>query len=242
MNRNSRILGLICARGGSKGLPGKNIKILSGKPLIAWSIKRALDLKISLFKLVVSTDDINIAEIGKKFGAEVPFLRPQNIANEKASKFSVWKHALNFVEEKENVRFDYFLDMDCTNPLLSKNDLEDFISSFFDKKKKKNFDGMITVRDSIRNPYFNQVEKNDEGYIERSKSLEKRVLRRQDAPIVYDVVAGFYIFDADFIRKNNNIHDGNICEFKVSTEKSFDIDNQFDFELVKYLFDKNYVS
>ena len=137
MNRNSRILGLICARGGSKGLPGKNIKILSGKPLIAWSIKRALDLKISLFKLVVSTDDINIAEIAKKFGAEVPFLRPQNIANEKASKFSVWKHALNFVEEKENVRFDYFLDMDCTNPLLSKNDLEDFISSFFDKKKKR---------------------------------------------------------------------------------------------------------
>ena len=72
---------------------------------------------------------------------------------------------------------------------------------------------MITVRDPIRNPYFNQVEKNDEGYIERSKSLEKRVLRRQDAPIVYDVVAGFYIFDADFIRKNNNIHDGKICEF-----------------------------
>ena len=96
---------------------------------------------------------------------------------------------------------------------------------------------MLTVREAIRNPYFNQVEKLD-GLIKRSKRVNTWVLRRQDAPIVLDVVAGFYIFDADFVRTKNHIHDGNICDFDVSIEKSFDIDTQFDFDLVEFLFKK----
>lgn len=236
-----KILCVIGARGGSQGVPGKNVMSIAGKPLIVWTIDRALALGDLVTDLVVSTDDTEIARVAREAGADVPFVRPAALASATAGKFQVWKHALETAEQIYGRSYDIFLDMDCTNPLLEATDLQHFIDGFRSGRNAGPLDGMFTVCAAHRSPYFNLVEENDDGFLELSKTLSSGpVVRRQSSPKAWDIVAGFYMFTSDYIRRANGLLEGRIRGFEVPREKSFDIDEPFDAELVTWLLEKRH--
>lgn len=236
---SKKMLAVICARGGSAGVPGKNIMQIAGKPLIGWSVETALsDTRIT--DVIVSTDDEAIAVVAEKYGAKRPFMRPAELATSAAGKFGVWKHALSQCEELYQTRYDYFLDIDCTTPLLDAGDLKCFLDTFFSALELADLDGMFTVSASHRNPYFNLVEEDEVGYLSLSKRLGTNIESRQSSPKTWDIVAGFYAFKADYIRTNTYLMNGKMRAFEVPRERSFDIDEPFDAKLVNWLMEEKH--
>ena len=233
-----KILCLISARGGSVGIKNKNISNFCGKPLISWSINQAKRSKI-LDNIHVSTDSIKIAKIAQKYGAEIPFLRKKNLANTNTSKFLVWKDALLQIEKQKKIKYDYFFDLDCTNPLRSVSDIDNMIRSFF--KNSKNIDALITVCHSRKNPYFNMLEKDELNFLKPSKKIKKWPTSRQTSPQVYDQVASMYLLKTNFLRKKTKLYDGNIKGYLLKEYQNFDIDSQLDFKIISFLFKKYYL-
>jgi CMP-N-acetylneuraminic acid synthetase len=228
-----KILCVIGARGGSKGLPGKNIKMLLGKPLIAWTIEEALKTP-EIDKVVVSTDSSEIADVAKKYGAEVPFVRPENISGSKVGKFDVWKHALNECEEHYKEKYDIYIDLDCTNPLRGNKDISNVINQL-KNSMARGVDAVFSVCEARKNPYFNMVEADESGALRMSKTLGETIIRRQDAPIVYEHVASIYAITPSYIRMKNHLLSGHAEGYDIGYEKSLDVDSEFDFKLVEYL-------
>ena len=178
----------IGARGGSKGVPRKNIRKLGKKPLIAYTIESAL--KSNLFEhVIVSTEDTEIANISKKFGAEVPFIRPKKLATDSAGFADVMIHAIDELKNL-NYDFDVLVNRDCTVPFIRISDLKNSLK-LFEKNKP---DAVYGVCRQHFNPYFNIMEKNPEGFLKLSKRLKIRPKSRQDAPIVYQL-NGLYTYD-----------------------------------------------
>jgi CMP-N,N'-diacetyllegionaminic acid synthase len=227
---------VISARGGSLGLKNKNINNFCGKPLISWTIIQAKKSKL-LDDVHISTDSIKIARIAKKYGGKIPFIRNKNLANKNTSKFLVWKDALLNIEKQKKIKYDYFFDLDCTNPLRSVSDIDNMIGSFF--KNSKNIDALITVAHSRKNPYFNMLEKNSLNLLKPSKKLAKWPTSRQTSPNVYDQVASMYLLKTDFLRKKTKLYDGNVKGYLLKEYQNFDIDSQLDYKIISFLF-KNY--
>lgn len=222
---------VIGARGGSQGVPGKNIRMLHGKPLIAWSIERVLSS--GLFSHVaISTDSSEIADVAREYGADVPFVRPKNLAKSDTGKFQVWQHALYACEDYYGRSFSAYADIDCTNPLLETTDYANAVALF---DANPGVDAVMTVSKARRNPYFNLVEVDDDGFLRMSKSRGGAVLARQSAPAVYEHVAGIYLLRPDYIRRCNHLLDGRVLGCEVSEDKAFDIDSEFDFEIIQFL-------
>ena len=166
------IIATICARGGSKGIENKNIRILHGKPLIAYTIETAK--KSGLFStIVLSTDSKKISKIGKHYGAEVPFLRPVEFSSDLVPKFPAIKHAVLFMEKYKKENYDIIVDLDPTAPLRTISDLECCINKLINT----NADSIITGCRAYKNPYFNMIEINESGYVGLSKNPEKPVFR-----------------------------------------------------------------
>jgi len=227
---------VISARGGSKGLPNKNIKIILGKPLIAWSIKQAKESKY-IDKVYVCTDSDKIAKVAIKNGAEVPFLRPKYLAQSTTNKFQVFKFFLNKIEKHTKKKVKTYIDLDCTNPLRDIRDIEKSIELF--NKNISNIDCVLSVTEARKNPYFNLLEKNKKGFLKISKKINgKFVNRRQEAPVVYEHVANIYVMKPSFIKKKNNLLEGNIIGYRVPQSKSLDIDSSFDYEIIEHLLRK----
>ena len=228
-----KTLCVIGARGGSKGLPGKNIKMLLGKPLIAWTIEEALKTP-EIDKVVVSTDSNEIAEVAMKYGAEVPFVRPEDISGSKVGKFDVWKHALDKCEEYYKEKYDIYVDLDCTNPLRDSKDISNVINQL-KQGVERGVDTIFSVCEARKNPYFNMVEADESGALRMSKTLGDTIIRRQDAPIVYEHVASTYAMTYEHIRTKGHLLSGHAEGYDIGIEKSLDIDSDFDFKLVEYL-------
>src|SRR3990167_2012413 len=184
-----KLLLTIGARGGSQGVPHKNIRPLLGKPLIAYTIEQAKNWGRA-DKIVVSTDSPEIAAVAKDYGAEVPFVRPPELATDTADKLPVIRHALQECENIFQERFDLIIDLDATSPLRQGEDLERCYELFLKKKP----DVLFSVVRAHKNPYFNMVELTSEGYAVLSKTLPNPVHRRQDAPLVYAMNASIYFF------------------------------------------------
>ena len=228
-----KILCTICVRGGSKGVKNKNIKNLLGKPLIAYTIEQAK--QSNLFEhIVISTDDDNIANISKQYGAEVFFKRNPEMSSDTAGKLEVIKDAFIKSEKYYNTTFDYLIDLDATAPLRDVNDITNSFNQFL---KDKN-DNLITAMPSRRNPYFNLVEVDTNGKVKLSKQLDKKILRRQDAPKCYDMNASIYIWTRDTILNKNSIFLENTGLYVMPEERSIDIDTPLDFEFVKFIMEK----
>jgi len=227
------IICVIGARGGSKGLPNKNIKLLLGKPLIAWSIEMALSVS-EISKVIVSTDDEEIAKISLKYGAEIPFMRPPNLSGSDVGKFEVWKHALIASESYYQTNFDMVVDLDCTNPLRDVLDIKECIKQL-QKRRFEGVDTVFSICKSRKNPYFNMVEYDQTGKLFVSKTLENKVLSRQKAPAVFDHVASIYAILSNQIKNGNFLLSGFAEGYDIGERKSFDIDSEFDFELVEFL-------
>lgn len=245
----------ICARGGSKGVKGKNIRLLLGKPLIYYTIKQAKDWGKGS-RIIVSTDSEEIAEVAKEFGAEVPFIRPADLATDTAAKIPVIRHALDFCEnfykrslkgnsfQEELSRFPYkekydlIMDLDVTSPLRKVSDLENALNLFLQKKPKT----LFSVVPAHRNPYFNMVEETDDGRVVLSK--KGNFASRQQAPRVYDMNASIYIYDRAFLQNKKNtspISDNSIIYVMDELSRT-DIDSELDFNFIEYLVKEGIIS
>ena len=216
-------LGLICARGGSKGIKNKNIVPFNKKPLIYWSIKLGLKVK-SIRNLIVSSDSDKIIKISKKYGAEVFFKRPKILSLSNSPEWKVWQHALSFMEKNKQVEYKGLVVLPPTSPLRNDQDVKRAINLF----EKKECDVVIAVRRAERNPYFNMVEESDKGFLKISKKLNKNIFRRQDAPTVFDMTTTIFIIDTNFLKKKENIFQGRIKYIEVPYERSIDIDTPQD--------------
>jgi len=224
-------LAFIFARGGSKGLPGKNIKLLGNKPLIAWSIESALAVN-SIHSVYVSTDSQKIADIAARYGAKIPFIRPKNLANDESPEWLSWKHALEFYKENNEGKLpDKIISIPTTAPLRNPEDIQNCI----DEYEKGEVEAVITVVKSSRSPYFNMVKKNQDGYVELGIQSSSKIARRQDVPEMYDVTTVAYVANPSFVLSSNGIFDGRIRQVIVPEERAIDIDNAFDFRLAESL-------
>lgn len=223
---------VISARGGSKGLAGKNIRPLLGKPLIGWSIEQALACP-EINRVVVSTDSEAIATVARSFGAEVPFMRPADLANDSAGKWGVWQHALEACDRHFDKPIDLFVDLDCTSPLRDMDDISKAITQFW----QSDVDAVFSVCEARKNPYFNMLEVVD-GYQRICKALPGPIVRRQDAPAVFEHVASIYILDPEYLRRGTGLLSGRTHGYNIGASKSLDVDSEFDFELIEYLMKK----
>lgn len=225
-----KILCTICARGGSKGVINKNIRLIEGKPLIAYSIEQAKQSK--LFEhIVISTDSDEIAEVAKKYGAEVFFKRPAHLAEDTSPKIPVIRHAFESSEAHYKEKFDVLVDLDATSPLRTYHDIIEAFNMF----KHEGADNLITAMPSRKSPYFNIVEISPEGKINRSKPLPQAVTRRQDAPQCYDLNASIYIWKRDILLTQNTLYLDKTALYVMPEERSFDIDTETDFKIVECL-------
>jgi N-acylneuraminate cytidylyltransferase len=220
----------IFARGGSKGLPGKNIRPLAGKPLIAWSIEHALAVS-SIDSVIVSTDSLEIAKVAREYGAAVPFLRPAELSGDDSSEWLAWRHALCYVRETTGLFPEALISVPTTAPLRSPIDIENCLKEY----DKGISDVVIAITDSHRNPYFNMVKTRLDGSVELVNSSQLSIERRQDAPPVYDITTVCYVARPDFVMARNSIFDGRVNAVHVPIERSIDIDTLFDFKIAESL-------
>lgn len=220
---------LICARGGSKGVPNKNIRIISKKPLIAHTITSAINSKL-FSHVVVSTENKNIAQISKKYGAEVPFIRPKKLALDTTPVGDVFIHAIKKLYSL-GYEFEIFVNRDCTVPFIKNTDIKKTI----DLLKNKKCDAVYGVYRQHLNPYFNMMEKNKEGYLRLSKKLKKRPKSRQKAPIIFQL-NGLFTFDAKkFLNQGDPIM-ANALPHEISPESGLMIDTEIEFKMAEVLF------
>jgi len=228
-----KVLCTICVRKGSKGVPGKNLKEILGKPLIAFSIEQALESNL-FDKIVVSTDSEEIKKIAKKYGAECWFSRPAELCKDDSAKLPAIQHALRESEKKFNCKFDQIIDLDVTSPLRNVQDIREAYNIFL----KDGLDNLITGTRSGRNPYFNMIEIKN-GKVELSKKLKNAPSSRQQSPEVYDMNASIYIWSRDFLIKEDSLFSGKLGFFEMPEDRSIDIDTQLDFEIVQMIMEKN---
>ncbi len=224
----------ICARGGSKGVPNKNLAIIKNKPLIAHTIEQAK--KTDLFKEIsVSSDSDEILDISEKWGASFFVKRPIKLATSESAKLPAIQHNVKEVEKSKNKRFDTIVDLDATSPLREPSDIIKAVNLLEKSEKGKN---LISGCVSRRSPYFNLVELNEDGFVELSKKLENRIVRRQDSPKCFDMNASIYIWKRDVFFKVDEILLKNTIMFEMPEEKSVDIDTKFDLNIVNFLFEQ----
>jgi N-acylneuraminate cytidylyltransferase len=218
----------IFARGGSKGLPGKNIRMLGGKPLIAHSIDIAR-ANPRLAAVIVSTDDPAIAEAARTHGAEVPFMRPPELATDTAPEWLAWRHAVEWYR-RERGDFDIFLSLPTTSPFRRQEDVDACLDLLAGDPAA---DGVITVRNAERSPYFNMVTLDAGGYAGLVIRPEGNIARRQDAPVVYDVTTVAYAVRPAYILAGERLFDGRLRVVRVPAERALDIDTPYDFMLAE---------
>jgi N-acylneuraminate cytidylyltransferase len=225
-----RIVALICARGGSKGLPGKNIRLLAGRPLIAWAINQARAVK-QIGRIIVSTDSEDIARAARDAGAEVPFMRPAELAQDHSPEWLVWRHALTYLKQSEGAYPDALIVVPATAPLRAVPDLERCLAEY----EKGEVDMVITVTDAHRSPYFNMVRTHDDGSVGLVIPPTSTVVRRQDAPTVYDMTTVAYVAKPEFVMTRNGIFEGKVRSVHVPVERALDIDTPLDFSIAECL-------
>lgn len=223
MFKNNKILAIIPARSGSKRLPKKNIQLLAGKPLIAWTIEAALKSKY-IDKLIVSTDSLEIKEISEKFGAEIPFIRPKNLSTDTANSVDVIKHAIeSYLKE-----FEYILLLQPTSPLRATDDIDNAIEIL----EKGNTKAVISVCQTEHSPLWcNTLPKNQS--MENFIQPEIIGKRSQDIPSYYRINGAIYLSEIDYFFKNSGFIGASTKAYIMPQERSIDIDSEMDLNIAK---------
>ena len=224
----------IAARGGSKGVVRKNIRLLAGKPLIAYAIESSIKSKI-FSHVVVSTEDKEIARISQKFGAEVPFLRPKKLATDSTGMTEVVLHGLKKLHAL-GYDFDTFVNRDCTVPFLRNKDVAGSIRLL----KRKNCNAVFGVYRQHLNPYFNIMELGSNGFLKLVKNKGKRSVSRQTAPIVYQL-NGLFVYNTEKFFKYRNDLLLNALPYEIPIETGFMIDTEFEFKLAEFIIQKKII-
>jgi CMP-N-acetylneuraminic acid synthetase len=227
MNKNNimeKTICLIAARGGSKGVPGKNIRSMGNKPLIVHTIESAIKSKL-FTNVIVTTDDKKIAKIAKQYGAEVPFLRPKKLGTDTVDYNKVIMHAIIKLKSL-GYEFDILVNRDCTVPFIKNQDMKKAIKLF----KKENCDLVCAVYRQHHNPYFNMMEVDSKGYLKFSKKMKNRYQGRQNAPIVYQL-NGLFVINVNQFLKYKKIYMPKVIPFEIPPETGHMIDTEFEFQI-----------
>jgi len=227
MNR----LAVICARGGSKGLKNKNLRMLAGKPLLAHSIAQANES--GMFRAVaVSSDNAAILDTAREWGADYLVTRPAELASDTAAKIPAIRHCAAQAEAESGETFDVIVDLDATSPLRNLKDIRGAIL----RLEESDADNVVTAMPSRRSPYFNLVELDADGRVHLSKTLQTPVVRRQDAPKCYDLNASVFVWRRTTLFADHDILLGdNTLLYEMPEERSIDIDSEVDFQFVEFM-------
>ncbi len=232
-----KILITLCARGGSKGIPGKNIRPLNGKPLIAYSIETAKKFAEKYdATIALSTDSLEIIAVCENYGLSTEYIRPEILASDTAGKIDALKDVLEYQENKTGIKFDYLLDLDVTAPLRTLQDLEEAFDIIL---KDADANNLYSVSPGHKNPYFNMVEQKADGYYAVSKTPITPIKSRQTAPKVYELNASFYFYRRSFFEKGyvTTLTDKSLI-YEVN-HTCFDLDEELDFEFLSFLLKEN---
>jgi len=220
----------IAARGGSRGVPNKNIRVIGGNPLIAHTIEKAI--KSNMFShVIVSTDSQKIAKISKKYNAIIPFIRPKNLATYNADGKDVILHGIKKLKSL-GYKFDTLVSLDCTVPFIKISDIK--LSVTLMKKKRSSI--VCGVYQQHLNPYFNIAEINKNGYLKLVKTKQNRPKNRQNAPIVYQMNGLYTINVEDFLKNGKKIFQ-KMHPLIIDIETGLMIDTEFEFKIAKLIFD-----
>lgn len=226
-----KVLGIIPARGGSKGLPEKNIRLLNGKPLIAYTIDAALRSTL-LDRVVVSTDSPNIAKIAQQFGADAPFLRPPELARDDTLVYPVLVHAMGWLEERKGYRPDYVMLLQPTSPLRTGEDIDNSIRL----AAEKDADGVVSLCETKHHPYWTK-RVSEEGrildFIPMDKSVEQAYSRRQDLPPAHVVNGAIYLVKRDVLLERHTFYTARTYAYIMPIESSLDIDTFWDLRMAE---------
>ena len=212
-------------------MPRKNIKLLAGKPLIAYAIQTALASSL-IDRVIVSTEDVEIAQIALQFGAEVPFMRPAELASDYSSEWLTWQHAIQTLNEMDgSSKMGVFVCVSPTSPLRSVADVDACIRALLESDA----DLVITAKTAERNTYYNMVTLDDFGYASLASAGPSRIHRRQDAPAMYDMTTVAYAARPDYVLKADWMFEGKLRAVLVPAERALDIDTELDFAFAEFL-------
>ncbi len=225
-----KAVAFIFARGGSKGLPGKNVRSLCGKPMIAWSIEHAKAVQ-RIHRVIVSTDSEEIAGVARQYGAETPFMRPKELARDDSPEWLAWRHALKYLQESEGALPDAMVSVPVTAPLRIPEDIERCLDDF----ARGGADVVVTASEAHRSPYFNMVKRNVDGTVSLVIPPATNVARRQDAPAVFDMATVAYVARPQFVLTRNTLFEGLVRAVTVPAERAIDIDTLLDFQIAECL-------
>lgn len=224
-------IAFIFARGGSKGVPRKNVRLLAGKPLIVHSIELAKRCP-SVSAVIVSTEDPEIADVASRYGATVPFIRPPELATDRAAEWLAWQHAVKYMIDAGQMRDDdLFVSLSATSPLRAVEDVEAAVKKF----RSVDADAVIGVTAAHRNPYFNMVRRLPDGRVRIFAGDAAQVTRRQDAEPVFDITTVVYVVSPSFILTSSSLYSGRIYSVEIPVERALDIDTSLDWDIAEFL-------
>lgn len=232
MTAIQNIVGFIFARGGSKGVPRKNVRSLAGKPLLAYAIETGKQSRY-LNRIIVSTDDQEIASTAQQWGADVPFMRPDELAKDNAPEWLSWQHAIKETEEQTSQKIDLFVSMPPTSPLRYVEDIDRCIEALL--QADNDVDVAIAVTPSSHSPYFNMVTLDDQNHASLAFASSQGVFRRQDAPAMYNITTAVYAARPNFVMNSKGLFDAKITTIVIPNERAIDIDTELDFQIAEYL-------
>jgi CMP-N,N'-diacetyllegionaminic acid synthase len=216
------ILGIIPARGGSKAIPRKNLALLANKPLLAWTVEVALE-SASLDRLVISTDDPEIAEVGKKLGAEIPFLRPTELATDTSASMDVILHAIRWFDDNENYRPDYVLLLQPTSPLRTATDVRESTKLAL----AKHADSVVSVCETHQHPLWMKGV-NEEGTLVDLYPQSAAPTRRQDLSPVFALNGAIYLALRSFLLSEHTFISDRTYAYVMPENRSLDVDTPWD--------------
>tara|TARA_R110000868_G_scaffold230495_2_gene483664 strand:+ start:281 stop:964 length:684 start_codon:yes stop_codon:yes gene_type:complete len=222
---------IIPARGGSKGVPKKNIKILGTQPLIKYTLDAAREV-FSDKEICVSTDSLEIKEIVEGFGLKVPFLRPKTLALDISSTYDVLLHALNYYREEKQYYPDIVILLQITSPFRTGHQIKEALSLY-----EKSYDMVVSVKETSSNPYYVLFEENNDGWLIKSK--EGNFIRRQDCPKVWEYNGAIYVINPKSLEKFPMHEFKKIKKYVMDEESSLDIDTQLDWKIAEAIINSN---
>lgn len=233
MYKGIYILGIIPARGGSKGIPDKNIKQIAGKPLIAWTIAQAKESRL-LDRTIISTDSEKIAQTAKEYGGDVPFMRPSELAEDTTPMYPVLQHALQEMEKILKRKIDIIVLLDPTSPTRQAEDIDACIKKAVDD----DLDSAMTVYESDHNPYFNMVELDENNLTRIVIRPKKPIYRRQDAPKVYNIASDIYAIQRKTLMEDHTVIGKRTGAVIVPKERAGGIDNEIQFRIAESILEQ----
>lgn len=228
------ILIVIPARGGSKGIPRKNIKPLNGKPLIYYAIDTARAIT-SDENICVSTDDKEIKSVVEAYGLQVPFLRPNELSTDTAGTYEVLLHALDFYEQ-QGKQYKTVLLLQTTSPFRTAEQVKEALALY----DQSDADMVVSVKECPANPYYNVFEENSDGFLHVCKG-NGNIFRRQDAPKVYEYNGAIYIMDAEKLKTTHMHKMQKRVKYIMDAQSSFDLDTMQDWEMAEMILKTNKV-